>query len=540
MGITKFRHSLSSGIFLKTILLGIAAIFVVGCFSMFGGQWFGSKGGKSSSGYAVKVNGESIPLEYFNNRLQSESERIEKEQDSSPMASQIAGITADLLNRTIMLTALRQAAEDKGIRVGRGDINEAIDKGVEQTMSEMRLKMAAGIESFKKKKPSKSEVDRELEVRLQQAYEDRSLTLASYEEKLRSSMDREEVKNSLIIQKLRETLERSARGMSDRELIDNYREVSASRILIEARIGPKGQAEHQANDILKQLKSGADFTRLARERSDDPMTKKAGGAFPAPLTRGLAQAFGLDPALVKAIFVLRPGQISDVIRTRDGYEIVKVTAEKSSLPKDFQAKKRQYMNDALQGKRMQIVREFETNTLKSAKVEIGPPELEGYWAMQQAGMAASSGGQEAYKKAIARAAALFEKAIQENPNDAAAIYSLSQAYLTLSKPENALRLLEIKLNNPDAPSVETADLRMLLGDLYIGNKDSKRALDQYVLASQVGIAIDSIHQLLVPRFKDVGRKDLAAKEQEYVDMAKAQAGGGSTVPAGSPAGAPGR
>ena len=78
----------------------------------------------------------------------------------------------------------------------------------------------------------------------------------------------------------------------------------------------KEEAKQQIENLLKQVKSGADFAELARQYSDCP--SKAWGGNLGKFTRG---------AMVKpfedAAFSLKKEKISDVVETPFGYHIIK-------------------------------------------------------------------------------------------------------------------------------------------------------------------------------------------------------------------------
>jgi peptidyl-prolyl cis-trans isomerase SurA len=76
-------------------------------------------------------------------------------------------------------------------------------------------------------------------------------------------------------------------------------------------------AEAKANDLLKQIRDGANFEDIAKKYSDGPSAADGGalGAFP----RGK-----LAKELEDKTFALKAGQVTDVIRTRQGYVILKV------------------------------------------------------------------------------------------------------------------------------------------------------------------------------------------------------------------------
>ena len=76
-------------------------------------------------------------------------------------------------------------------------------------------------------------------------------------------------------------------------------------------------AEAKANDILKQLKTGAKFEDIAKKESQGPTAAEGGelGAF----KRGM-----LAPQLEEKVFPMKTGELTDVIRTRQGFIILKV------------------------------------------------------------------------------------------------------------------------------------------------------------------------------------------------------------------------
>ena len=77
-------------------------------------------------------------------------------------------------------------------------------------------------------------------------------------------------------------------------------------------------AEAKANDVLKQIRAGASFEDIAKKFSDGPSAAQGGdlGAF----KRGT-----LAKELEDRTFAMKSGDVSDVIRTKQGYVILKVT-----------------------------------------------------------------------------------------------------------------------------------------------------------------------------------------------------------------------
>ncbi len=81
----------------------------------------------------------------------------------------------------------------------------------------------------------------------------------------------------------------------------------------------KKAKKKQMEDLLKRARAGEDFTKLAKEFSEDPSAKETGGElkFPRNNTK-------IPPEFEAAAFSLKTNQISDVVTTMYGYCIIKL------------------------------------------------------------------------------------------------------------------------------------------------------------------------------------------------------------------------
>ena len=99
-------------------------------------------------------------------------------------------------------------------------------------------------------------------------------------------------------------------------------EVKARHILV--------KTEAEALDIIKALKSGADFISLAKERSTGPSGKNGGDL-------GFFTADQMVPPFSKAAYALRKGETSDKpVQTQFGWHVIKVEDKRLAGARPFE------------------------------------------------------------------------------------------------------------------------------------------------------------------------------------------------------------
>lgn len=88
-------------------------------------------------------------------------------------------------------------------------------------------------------------------------------------------------------------------------------------------------AKAKAEDVLKQLRAGGNWTALAKKYSDDPGSKEQGGEL------GWLQHGVTVPEFDKTAFALSPGQISEPVKTQFGYHVIQTEEKQSAHTKSF-------------------------------------------------------------------------------------------------------------------------------------------------------------------------------------------------------------
>jgi peptidyl-prolyl cis-trans isomerase SurA len=82
-------------------------------------------------------------------------------------------------------------------------------------------------------------------------------------------------------------------------------------------------AKAKADDVLEQLHKGAKFEDLAKSSSDGPSAKDAGDL-------NFFKRGTLSPELENQVFALKTGETTSVIRTKQGYVILRVTEHQAA------------------------------------------------------------------------------------------------------------------------------------------------------------------------------------------------------------------
>ena len=111
-----------------------------------------------------------------------------------------------------------------------------------------------------------------------------------------------------------------------------------------------------AKAVLKELKAGGNFAKLAREKSIDSVSAVDGGDL-GLLTEGVAlpASIGGSGQYASTVFKLKKGELSDIVHTSLGYHIARVEERTEPERMSFESV-RQRIEDGLLGERVQKLR----------------------------------------------------------------------------------------------------------------------------------------------------------------------------------------
>jgi peptidyl-prolyl cis-trans isomerase D len=164
--------------------------------------------------------------------------------------------------------------------------------------------------------------------------------------------EKRKVKYALVdMQAIRDRTQISAEDIQrkyedDQTQYSTPEQVRASHILLKTEGKDDAAVKKQAEDLLAKVKAGADFAPLATKFSEDDVSKAKGGDldfFPQGQ---------MVPEFDKAAFSMKPGEISDLVKTQYGYHIIKVTDKKTATTKPLEEVRAQ-IEDQLKWERAQ-------------------------------------------------------------------------------------------------------------------------------------------------------------------------------------------
>jgi peptidyl-prolyl cis-trans isomerase C len=175
----------------------------------------------------------------------------------------------------------------------------------------------------------------------------------------------EELKKRLVVEAyLKQKVEEQAK-VTDEELKKFYDankdkfktgdQVKASHILV--------KTEKEAKDVQAQLKSGASFEELAKKYSTDGAASKGGDL-------GWFSKGSMIPEFENVAFAMKDGQISDIVKTKFGYHIIKLTGKRPAGIRTFDEVKDQIKAAILPTKQQEIFQKIKDDLKKSGKYTI--------------------------------------------------------------------------------------------------------------------------------------------------------------------------
>lgn len=253
---------------------------------------------KDMRGKVAIVNGVAIPEKDFNRSLTQAQHRF-AQSGKKLEGNQLENVKSNILETLIDRELLYQESEKEGIKVKEGDINKQI-------------------EGLKKQFPEKGAFEKAL----------KSVDLT--EDELRDQIKQQLAVRELIDKKIAPKIkigDKEVKAFYDThpDIFKRPEEVRASHILIKVDSqAPKKDvavAKKKIEAAQKRLKNGEDFAKVAKDVSEGPSAKRGGDL-------GYFRRGQMVKPFEDAAFAMKTGQVSDIVRTRFGFHIIKVTDKK--------------------------------------------------------------------------------------------------------------------------------------------------------------------------------------------------------------------
>jgi peptidyl-prolyl cis-trans isomerase SurA len=258
----------------------------------------GESGNVAIDSIVVVVNDDVITQRELSNRIKTVTARMKAQNVQMPDP---ADLRRQLLERMIVERAQLQMAKEMGVRVDDLQLDRAISRIAEAqklTVQDLRNQMEKDGTPF-----------------------------AAF---------REEIREEIIMQRLREHEVDSKIQISDAE-VDSFMaaekaaaaeqfEVNISQIMV--RIPDNATAEviaqrrARAEEVMRQLRTGADFAKMAATYSDASDALQGGVV-------GWRQPERLPPVFAEALVKLKPGQVTPIIKSVGAFHILKAVDRRS-------------------------------------------------------------------------------------------------------------------------------------------------------------------------------------------------------------------
>ncbi|MCU1335197.1 MAG: PpiC-type peptidyl-prolyl cis-trans isomerase [Bryobacterales bacterium] len=247
--------------------------------------------------------------------------------------------------------------------------------------------------------------------------------------------------------------------------LDNFRmpeRVHARHILLKTE--GKSDAEKKvlqakAEDLLKQLKNGADFADLAKKNSQDSTAEQGGDL-------GWFVRNQMVPEFDNVAFTLKPKELSGVVTTQFGYHIIQVTEKEPAKLKSFEEVKDELTKEvraqAVTDKMQTLGDELHAALVKSPKTAA---EVAKKYGAEVIVMPSASAGEAIPTLGV-------------NPEIDSTLVSMKPDEVSpvLVLPNNRMAVLVLNSRTPGRPA-EFSEVQAQIRDKLVNDKSAQMAAD---------------------------------------------------------------
>jgi len=288
------------------------------------------------------VNDTLITQSDLNSAFEPFRKRIEAQTTGEERESAVKKAQEGMLKRMIDDILIEQEAARLGIKVPDEDVTGTI----ETILSQKNLKM----NDFEK------------------ILEKEGMSLEGYKKEVKTQM----IRSKVVRRELR-----TAIAVTDEEIGEYYMQHRAEyegqqavRIKQIVLLFPekldddiKQKLKGDMEAILKQLKAGESFDKLASQFSQGPTAKQGGDI-------GFVERGIMPPEMEQIAFALEPGQVSDVIESPAGFTIITVTDKRGEGTRMIESVRDEIKDKLLDAKMDKKIEEWMSDLRKKAHISI--------------------------------------------------------------------------------------------------------------------------------------------------------------------------
>jgi peptidyl-prolyl cis-trans isomerase C len=296
------------------IIIFLATIFLTGL--------SGPVSAESSEDQVATVNGKGVSRKAYEREIELLKARAASQ--GRPLAEpQLSMIKVQILDNMINQELLYQESKKSGIVIGAD--------AVESHLGTIKNRF-------------------ENEAAFQQAIEKMQVTEEEIKFQIRRGMAIQELVQTQVVEKI-DISDADMKQYFDAhpEEFKQAEQVKASHILVkvtpDAEAAQKEQALKKIQDVREKIEKGEDFSSLAQEYSEGPSASRGGDL-------GYFSRGQMVKPFEDAAFDLKTDQVSDVVETRFGYHLIKVTERKAEKMPSYKEVKED-LNERLKQERTQ-------------------------------------------------------------------------------------------------------------------------------------------------------------------------------------------
>ena len=221
---------------------------------------------------------------------------------SSADTARVNEVSREILDSMVGAKLIVNEARERKITVSK----EELDAAVQNALDEVKTRMGSQ-ERFTEELQKEGLTEEDLKARYRKGLE-----------------------NQMLARKLVDRQINSKIKVTDKEVDDFYKErkqelpkrppeITLAQIVVLPEVDSLVDAKTRAKatDILKEIRAGGNFEELAKKYSEDESAERGGDV-------GTFRRGEFEDSFEKAAFALEPGQVSDLVKSRFGYHIIKM------------------------------------------------------------------------------------------------------------------------------------------------------------------------------------------------------------------------